>query len=187
VNTRPLLVEEGSFYYDLDAYNDELPYWTKVAGRDHLVIPYSLATNDVKFMRGGRRDVTGINPICAKYPGEPERDTIYRCSEHLQMRTHNIAIAGFVFKRAIDRAESNDVEFDPQQFGKSTRDPLSTPFADAVKSCWFRRAGLVNGTLESIHSTICADRAEKHEPPHARRGRYIESDCGSFDIRRDQP
>jgi allantoinase len=53
VNTRPLLVEEGSFYYDLDAYNDELPYWTKVGGRDHLVIPYSLATNDVKFMRGG--------------------------------------------------------------------------------------------------------------------------------------
>jgi hypothetical protein len=53
VNTRPLLVEEGRFYYDLDAYNDELLYWTKVAGRDHLVIPYSLATNDVKFMRGG--------------------------------------------------------------------------------------------------------------------------------------
>lgn len=75
------------------------------------------------------------------------------------MRTHNIAIAGFVFKRAIDRAESNDVEFDPQQFGKSTRDPLSTPFADAVKVCWFRRAGLVNGTFESIHSTICAEYA----------------------------
>ena len=53
VNTRPLLVEKGRFYYDLDAYNDELPYWTKVAGRDHLVIPYSLATNDVKFIRGG--------------------------------------------------------------------------------------------------------------------------------------
>jgi allantoinase len=53
VNTRPLLVEEGCFYRDLDAYNDELPYWTKVAGRDHLVIPYGLATNDVKFMRGG--------------------------------------------------------------------------------------------------------------------------------------
>jgi hypothetical protein len=137
--------------------------------------------------QNGRRDVTGINPICAKYPGEPERDTIYRRSEHLQMRTHNIAIAGFVFKRAIDRAESNDVEFDPQQFGKSTSDPLSTPFADAVKVCWFRRAGLVNGTLESIHSTKCADRAEMHEPPHARRGRYIESDRGSCDIRRDQP
>jgi allantoinase len=29
-----------------------LPYWTLVGGRSHLVIPYSLVTNDVKFMRG---------------------------------------------------------------------------------------------------------------------------------------
>jgi peptidoglycan/xylan/chitin deacetylase (PgdA/CDA1 family) len=53
LDTRRLLVEEGGFDYDSDAYNDELPYWTEVAGRDHLVIPYSLATNDVKFVRGG--------------------------------------------------------------------------------------------------------------------------------------
>ena len=29
-NTRRLLVEEGGFLYDSDAYNDELPYWTDV-------------------------------------------------------------------------------------------------------------------------------------------------------------
>jgi allantoinase len=52
VNTRRLLVEHGGFSYDSDAYNDELPYWTKVAGYDHLVIPYSLANNDGKFSRG---------------------------------------------------------------------------------------------------------------------------------------
>jgi hypothetical protein len=103
------------------------------------------------------------------------------------MRTHNIAIAGFVFKRAIDQAESNDVEYNPQQFGKSTRDPLSTPFADAVRYVGSGGRAWSIGTLESIHSTICADRAEMHEPPHALRGRYIESDRGSFDIRRDQP
>jgi putative urate catabolism protein len=51
-NTRRLLVEEGGFIYDSDAYNDELPYWTKVNGKPHLVIPYSLTNNDVKFMRG---------------------------------------------------------------------------------------------------------------------------------------
>lgn len=53
VNTRELLVEEGGFRYDSDAYNDELPYWTMVAGRRHLVVPYSLTNNDTKFVRGG--------------------------------------------------------------------------------------------------------------------------------------
>lgn len=51
-NTRRLLVEEGGFIYDSDAYNDELPYWTEVEGKPHLVVPYSLTNNDVKFMRG---------------------------------------------------------------------------------------------------------------------------------------
>jgi peptidoglycan/xylan/chitin deacetylase (PgdA/CDA1 family) len=53
VNTRRLVVEEGGFLYDSDAYNDDLPYWTEVAGRRHLVVPYSLANNDTKFMRSG--------------------------------------------------------------------------------------------------------------------------------------
>ncbi len=52
VNTRRLLVEEGGFLYDSDAYDDELPYWTRVLGKPHLVVPYSLSTNDSKFGRG---------------------------------------------------------------------------------------------------------------------------------------
>ena len=52
VNTRRLLVEEGGFLYDSDAYNDELPYWQTVDGKPHLVVPYSLTTNDSKFGRG---------------------------------------------------------------------------------------------------------------------------------------
>ena len=47
--TRQLVVEEGGFLYDADAYNDDLPYWEVVAGRPHLVVPYSLDTNDMKF------------------------------------------------------------------------------------------------------------------------------------------
>ena len=46
VNTRRLLVEEGGFLYDSDAYNDELPYWVTVAGKTHLVVPYTLTNND---------------------------------------------------------------------------------------------------------------------------------------------
>jgi allantoinase len=51
-HTRRLLIDHGGFLYDSDSYADELPYWTSVGGRSHLVIPYSLATNDAKFSRG---------------------------------------------------------------------------------------------------------------------------------------
>ena len=53
VNTRRLVVEEGGFLYDSDAYNDDLPYWVAVAGRHHLIVPYGLVNNDAKFIRGG--------------------------------------------------------------------------------------------------------------------------------------
>ncbi len=49
LNTRRLVVEEGGFLYDSDAYNDDLPYWTHVGGKPHLVIPYTLDNNDMKF------------------------------------------------------------------------------------------------------------------------------------------
>jgi allantoinase len=51
VNTRRLLVEEGGFLYDSDCYNDELPYWTTVEGRSHLVVPYTMGINDSKYAR----------------------------------------------------------------------------------------------------------------------------------------
>ena len=52
VNTRRLVVEHGGFTYDSDSYADEMPFWTQVCGRAHLVIPYSLVTNDTKFLGG---------------------------------------------------------------------------------------------------------------------------------------
>jgi allantoinase len=48
-NTRGLVVEDGGFLYDSDAYNDDLPYWMTVDGKGHLVIPYTLDNNDMKF------------------------------------------------------------------------------------------------------------------------------------------
>jgi peptidoglycan/xylan/chitin deacetylase (PgdA/CDA1 family) len=56
-NTRRLLVETGGFLYDSDAYNDDLPYWTRVwtgvGGLPHLVIPHSFDCNDSRMQRGG--------------------------------------------------------------------------------------------------------------------------------------
>ncbi|MGQ0663637.1 MAG: allantoinase PuuE [Pseudomonadota bacterium] len=51
-NTRRLVVEEGGFLYDSDAYNDELPYWTHAHARPHLIIPHTLDTNDTRLARG---------------------------------------------------------------------------------------------------------------------------------------
>ncbi len=51
LNTRRLVVEEGGFIYDCDAYNDDLPYWVVVNGKPHLVICHSLDTNDSRFSR----------------------------------------------------------------------------------------------------------------------------------------
>ena len=50
VNTRRLVMEEGGFLYDSDAYNDDLPYWTRTPeGQPHLIIPYTLSENDMRF------------------------------------------------------------------------------------------------------------------------------------------
>ncbi len=50
VNTRELLIEEGGFVYDSDAYNDDLPYYVEVTGTQHLIVPYSLTYNDARFV-----------------------------------------------------------------------------------------------------------------------------------------
>jgi peptidoglycan/xylan/chitin deacetylase (PgdA/CDA1 family) len=52
VNTRELLVEEGGFFYDSDTYNEDIPYWTTVDGKSHLVVPYSLVVNDARYIVG---------------------------------------------------------------------------------------------------------------------------------------
>ncbi|WP_379655521.1 allantoinase PuuE [Pseudoxanthomonas sp. UC19_8] len=53
-NTRRLVVEHGGFAYDADYYGDELPFWTQVettdgARKPHLVVPYTLDANDMRF------------------------------------------------------------------------------------------------------------------------------------------
>ena len=54
-NTRRLLVEHGGFLYDSDAYDGELPYW--LGDRPaHLVIPYTLVNNDIRYV---------LSPGCA--------------------------------------------------------------------------------------------------------------------------
>ena len=48
-NSRRLCVEEGGFVYDADSYADELPYYNNDYGRPHLIVPYTLDANDMRF------------------------------------------------------------------------------------------------------------------------------------------
>jgi allantoinase len=53
-NTRRLVADDGGFEYDSDYYGDDLPFWMKVRKTDggvapHLVVPYTLDTNDMRF------------------------------------------------------------------------------------------------------------------------------------------
>ena len=52
-NTRRLVAEDGGFLYDADSYADDLPYWVhdwvEQSGKPHLVIPYTLDVNDMRF------------------------------------------------------------------------------------------------------------------------------------------
>ena len=48
-NTRNLVLEHEHFLYDSDSYADDLPYWHQHSGGHHLIIPYTLDNNDMRF------------------------------------------------------------------------------------------------------------------------------------------
>ena len=47
-NTRRLVAEQG-LLYDADDYSDDLPFWSRVVPGGHLVVPYTLDANDMRF------------------------------------------------------------------------------------------------------------------------------------------
>jgi len=49
-NTLRLVMEEGGFLYSSDAYADDLPYWVRGPKGPHLIIPYTLDANDMRFV-----------------------------------------------------------------------------------------------------------------------------------------
>jgi peptidoglycan/xylan/chitin deacetylase (PgdA/CDA1 family) len=48
-HTRKLVMEESGFLYDSDSYADDLPYWVAGPRGPHLVVPYTLDANDMRF------------------------------------------------------------------------------------------------------------------------------------------
>ncbi len=48
-NTLNLVMEDGGFLYSSDSYADDLPYWIKGPKGPHLIVPYTLDANDMRF------------------------------------------------------------------------------------------------------------------------------------------
>ena len=48
--TRELVISNTNIKYDSDSYADDLPYWELVRNKKHLVIPYTLDNNDMRFV-----------------------------------------------------------------------------------------------------------------------------------------
>ena len=44
-----LAIEEGGFVYTSDSYADDLPYWVPGQEQPHLIVPYTLDANDMRF------------------------------------------------------------------------------------------------------------------------------------------
>jgi putative urate catabolism protein len=49
-HTLKLVLDDGGFLYSSDSYADDLPYWVKGPKGPHLIIPYSLDANDMRFI-----------------------------------------------------------------------------------------------------------------------------------------
>jgi len=49
VNTLRLAAEEGDFDWLSDTYDDDLPHWMELGGRERLIVPYTLDANDMRF------------------------------------------------------------------------------------------------------------------------------------------
>jgi putative urate catabolism protein len=49
-HTLKLVLDDGGFIYSSDSYADDLPYWVRGPKGPHLIIPYSLDANDMRFI-----------------------------------------------------------------------------------------------------------------------------------------
>ena len=50
VNSLKLVLEDGGFTYSSDSYADDLPYWVKGPRGPHVIVPYTLDANDMRFV-----------------------------------------------------------------------------------------------------------------------------------------
>ena len=111
-NTRRLVVEEGGFLYDADSYADDLPYWNTQYGKPHLVIPYTLSNNDMRFatyqgFNTGEQFYTYLRDTFDVLYAEGETTPkMMSVGLHCRLAGHPGRIAGLM--RFLDHVQSHD-------------------------------------------------------------------------------
>ena len=121
VHTRRLCVEEGGFLYDADDYNDDLPFWTEAAGRPHLVVPYTLDANDMRFataqgFNSGDQFYTYLkDSFDTLYDEGAEAPRMMSIGLHCRLAGRPGRFAAL--KRFVDYARSHDDAGTPLSFG----------------------------------------------------------------------
>lgn len=134
-NTRELLVEHGGFLYDSECYNDDLPYWTSVSGHAHLVVPYTLTVNDIRYVLpqgfSGQEEFLALAVATLRRLREDGDDSCRMMSVGLRPRlsgqpARSDALARFIdiaqnmgdvwFARRLDIAETFSAQV-PSEFG----------------------------------------------------------------------
>lgn len=107
IHTRELLVEEGGFLYDSNAYNDDLPYYVTVLNRPFLVVPYTLTYNDVRYVSGGLGGPTDFFDYCRRaldYLWEEGEETPRMMSVGLHARWSGQAGRASALRDFVDHA-----------------------------------------------------------------------------------
>lgn len=109
IHTRELLVEDGGFLYDSNAYNDDLPYWSTVPGRPLLVVPYTLTYNDVRYVSAGGLTPTGFVDYCIRGIDELAAEGAQRprmMSIGLHARWSGQAARASALRQVLDHAQA---------------------------------------------------------------------------------
>jgi putative urate catabolism protein len=112
-NTRKLVVEEGGFLYDSDAYSDDLPFWNHDFGKPHLIIPYTLVNNDMIFVRAANFPTPGsfyehLKAAFDELYDEGEKGAPKMMSIGLHCRTAGMPGRAAAVAKFLDYVQSHD-------------------------------------------------------------------------------
>ncbi len=176
MNTVPLVAETGQIAYISDTYDDDLPYWRDIDGRDQLIIPYTLEANDMRFS-GAPGWVTGqdfgdylIDAFDTLYAeGEAGRPAMMSVGLHCRLVGRPGKMAGL--KRFLDHIAQHEAVWCPRRVDiadhwAATHPPQRKPRASHMDRETF--VGTFGGVFE--HSPWIAERAFDLElgPAHDR-------------------
>ncbi|WP_434055310.1 MAG: allantoinase PuuE [Roseibium sp.] len=164
-NTVRLVAEEGGFDYISDTYDDDLPYWLEIAGRNQLIIPYTLEANDMRFsVSPGWSDGDDFfnylkNAFDALY-AEGETDTPKMMSIGLHCRLAGRPGKIMALRKFIDHIQSREGVWCPRRIEIAEHWAKHQPPQQAMRPSRMQRdefIGRFGGIFE--HSPWIAERA----------------------------